>query len=238
MHRKALYLIAAMLILASGASFAFGNIARCMFIGFSNFKNISNNLYVSEHVNEVDYPKIKELIANARLRITDVYGKPMANPVIIVADTKKETGNFGLHDIPGTTFFLPWRTYLVLNFQKAGIDVVSHELVHAEIVYRVGYFKRVREIPTWFDEGAALQVDWRPQYKEIKHISRAELARVRTLNTPDKFWSDNKIQNIKNYQSAKVAVAQFYQEHPSVSLYDIMSLIHSGKHFDDVVPIP
>lgn len=222
----------------SSVSFAFSNIAKCVFIGFSDFKEISSNLYVSENIRDVDYPKIKGLIASARRRIADVYGKPTANPVIIIADTQDEIDGFDLHDIPGTTFYLPWRTYLVLNFHKAGIDVVSHELVHAEIVHRLGYFKRVREIPTWFDEGAALQVDWRPQYAEVKRINSAELARLMTLDTPGKFWSHDKAQNIKNYQSAKAAVAQFYREHPSISLYDILALIDSGKHFGDVVVYP
>jgi len=66
----------------------------------------------------------------------------------------------------------------------------------------------MRKMPTWLDEGIALQVDHRPRYTKLTNINQAELERVVSLSTPKLFWSQEPEQNIKNYQSAKMAVQE------------------------------
>jgi hypothetical protein len=229
------YLMLALLVMASGVAYAYSNIARCIFVDYSNFTEIQNNLYVSGHISSNEHTNIRVMIYDAKRRITKYYGKPKANPVVIVTGNKEEAENYGLHDIPGSLFFTPWNSYLVLNHYKAGVDVASHEFVHAEIVDRLGYFTRQRELPTWFDEGAALQVDFRPQYTETTEIKKEELNRVTALDSPDKFWSSDTEQNIKNYQSAKIAVAKFLKEHPSRSLYALLARIIEGEKFEEII---
>ena len=85
------------------------------------------------------------------------------------------------------------------------------------------------------DEGAALQVDFRPQYTEITELNKVELDRVTALDSPDKFWSRDEEQNIKNYQSAKVAVAKLFKEHSPEFLYTFLEKISEGESFKEVV---
>jgi len=223
-----------LLVLAFGA-YSFSHIVRSAFIDFLDFNKIDGNIYLSETLPEQANQKITQLIENARTRITEYYGKPEAQPIIIVIGTEQEAKNYRLYDTPGTLYFTPWQNYLVLSYKNMNIDVISHELVHAEIVHRLGYFTRQQEIPTWFDEGAALQVDLRPNYTKITQISQDEFQRVITLDSPDKFWSSDKAQNIKNYQSSKVVVTQFFQEHPSLSLYAMLQMINDGKTFKQII---
>ncbi|MGB5457825.1 MAG: hypothetical protein WBO16_13220 [Gammaproteobacteria bacterium] len=175
------------------------------------------------------------MIDSARLRITEHYGKPIAKPVIIITGSEREAEYYGLHGTPGALFFTPWNSYLILNHRKGGLDVASHELVHAEVVERLGYFIRQREIPTWFDEGVSLQVDFRPHYSiDLDFFDRSEIRRAYTLDSPGKFWTKNKQQNIRNYLAARAAVAMFFRSSTTKALYPMLSKIREGKRFEDL----
>lgn len=227
------YLLFTFLIMTSGTAYAFLNIARCVLIDFSGFKKVASNVYVSRVLPEASHQQVMILLRKARTRITAHYGAPIATPLIIVVASRQEADDYGINDTPGKMFYTPWRNYLVLNYNKKSIDVTAHELVHAEIVSRLGYFRRQYSIPTWFDEGSAMQVDLRPKYLVNPQLfKKSEIQRVMTLTSPKKFWSDDKTQNIKNYQAAKVAVAKFFQAHPSRSLYSLLAKIKDGKDFD------
>ena len=60
-------------------------------------------------------------------------------------------------------------TAAISVFGPAGqtVDVLAHELAHAELLQRVGYFTMEFCVPAWFDEGLAVQFDERPDYKEL-----------------------------------------------------------------------
>lgn len=49
------------------------------------------------------------------------------------------------------------------------MDVVAHEMAHAELAHRIGY-RRANQLPDWFEEGLALQVDER--YTEAEWLAR------------------------------------------------------------------
>lgn len=227
------YVIFALLLATLGAVYGFANIARCALIDFSGFNEIAKNVYVSGKLPESSHRDVMTLLGEAKLRITQHYGAPRANPVIIVVGNDREAIDYGLYGAPGKLFYTPWNNYLVLNYEKKSVDVAAHELVHAEIVSRLGYFRRQRAIPTWFDEGAAMQVDFRPKYSvNPGSFDKSEIQRVMKLNSRAKFWSSNKAQNIKNYQAAKAAVAMFLKGHPSESLYVLLAEIKKGKNLD------
>ncbi|MCV6591004.1 MAG: hypothetical protein OIF57_18580 [Marinobacterium sp.] len=213
----------------TGETYAYTNIVRLALIDNLNFKSVGENLYISEHLSDQDEKSITAMLMAARKRITTHYGEPIAAPLIVVSSSQEEREAFGLYDVPGTLFFTPWRSYLVLNYQTANVDVAAHELVHAEVVERVGYLKRQFDIPTWFDEGVAMQVDYRPKYDLSEKITVPEFKRVISLTTPDKFWSHDKNQNVENYRSAKAAVFELF-ENTDESLYSLLSKIASGDH--------
>ena len=155
------YLFFALLIMLAGMTYAYANVARLVLIDYSDFNKVTDNMYLSDHLPDDSKQKIHSLLVDAKTRIAKHYGKINAKPKIIALSGKEELKKYGLNTNPGMLLFTPWNSYLLLNFQKANIDVTAHELVHAEIVHRVGYLKRQLHIPTWFDEGVAMQVDYR-----------------------------------------------------------------------------
>jgi len=226
----------ALLIPLITSACAYSNAVRSTFIGFSKFREIEPNLYVSPNIGSVHDQAIIKLISDARSRITGQFGTPVSKPKIIITKGEKEQKEFKLYGAPGKVLIAPWGNYLILSEELGNIDVAAHELVHAEIAERLGYFARMRKMPTWLDEGLALQVDQRPRYIQLEGISKLEYERVVSLHSPKLFWSKNREQNIKNYQSSKVAVRTLVI--PTIEqkgLYGILEEIKSGESVESII---
>ena len=222
------YFIVAFVIAVSGIAYAYANVVRLALIDYSDFRKLDRNVYLSSTLLENSDERVVSLLADARKRIVARYGKPKANPVIVVLGSEEEQKNYGLNDAPGMLLFAPWNNYLLLNYGTASVDVAAHELVHAEVVNRVGYFKRQLYIPTWFDEGVGMQVEYRPKYVSTTTIDQSEFERLISLSTPGKFWSRDKHQNIENYRTAKLAVSEIFKNSDE-GLYAILAKIQSGE---------
>lgn len=229
---KFIKIVTVLLLLAVfGSGYAYASLVRLALIDYSDFREIENNVYLSKSLPSDAEQKTLALLKSARQRISGKYGSPVALPVTVVLGDKQEQERYGLNGPPGTFMFTPWGGYLLLAFDKADIDVTAHELVHSEIFSRVGYLKRQSEIPTWFDEGTAMQVDFREKYMSPNTISQADFAYVISLDNPAKFWGSDKNQNIENYRKSKAAVAELFLS-TDEGLY---SLLENIRHGEDVV---
>jgi len=222
------YFLLFLLLALAGITYAYANVARLVLVEHSSLSAIENNMYVSEALSPNDRLAISNILVSARERIAIHYGEPTAKPLVVVLSSQEEKQNFGLYDAPGKFLFVPWGSYLLLSHQEANIDVAAHELVHAEIFNRVGYLKRQLKIPTWFDEGVAMQVDYRPKYDSSKNISLSEFERIISLTAPEKFWTNDKSKNIENYRGAKAAVFELFK-HTERELYPLLAEIEVGN---------
>ena len=110
-------------------------------------------------------------------------------------------------------------------------DVVAHELMHAEIADRVGYWGRFTQLPVWFDEGLAMQVDFRPRYV-LRDKARAKTEYVKTLSSASEFFVQDDDLLTKNYASAKAEVALWVADVGNTSVYSRLERIRAGERFD------
>ena len=234
--RSLKYLLVLFLALLSVTACVYSNTARSTMIGFSEFREIEPKLYVSPNIDPSQNKEIVTLIFDARSRIAKRFGAPISKPTIIISEGQKEQKQFKLYGAPGKLLIAPWGNYLILSNKLKSLDVAAHELVHAEIAERLGYLARMRKIPTWLDEGIALQVDHRPKYSQLKHINQTEIDRVMSLSSPKLFWSQELEQNIINYQSAKVAVEEYVLPAiESKGLYRILEEIKAGESVESYI---
>lgn len=91
-------------------------------------------------------------------------------------------------------------------------------------------------MPTWLDEGIALQVDHRPRYSSLEKVDNTELKRILSLNSPASFWTEDSDQNVKNYQSSKVVVNTVVM--PVIEkkgLYGFLEEIKEGNSVDSII---
>lgn len=226
--KRTKYILLAFLILLAISLYAYSHIIRLLFISYSDFWHLDTRVFLSEKLPKDAAEPLVSVLMNAKKRIGAHFGEPYAMPTIVVLSTQDELRDYGLDTSLGKLLFVPWDSYLLLNYNQLSVDVTAHELVHAEIVHRVGYLKRQLEIPTWFDEGAAMQVDFREKYTSLMAINPTEFLNLTRLDTPSKFWTHDKNETIKHYQMAKSAVKEIFQ-HSNDSLYLLLEKIRNGE---------
>ena len=110
------------------------------------------------------------ILVNAAQRIDQLFGSIESQPLLGCLPAPV----WGQGSVIGTTNFAPGLpAVILLNVDGAqSIDVIAHEWAHAEIAQRTSVIFRTYTLPTWFDEGLAMQVDLREAYN---------LAALRTL---------------------------------------------------------
>ena len=197
-------------------SFANPGVAACIF---------SDSNQVHSSVDE-------QLITESKTRIQNMFGAPASNPIIVFFNNSRSFWSFNLNQY-GSTHFIGHKVCVMIGPKGENIDVVSHELMHAEIGYRMGDWARFTQLPVWFDEGLAVQVDLRAKY--ILQKSDIPQARyVKNLTSASKFFVENDELLTKNYASAKAVVSQWTASIGNSSVYSRLERIRAGEPFDQV----
>jgi len=206
------------------------------FVGAGGYVQIDDGVYAARDLPLVERRRALATLDAARARIAGTFGVPVARPTTIIAADDREAARFGLaDDVPGTAFISPLRTEVVLNLAHFSVDVTAHELVHAEVAQRLGVWTRAVELPVWFDEGVAVQLDRRwPYLIDCGAVGEQRIRAVRHLTTVRRFWHGNREQIVRNYQAAKCAAAEVLAQHPPRTLYASLARLTQGAHFDDV----
>lgn len=198
-------------------------------IGFSDFDEMAPNVYVEPGMPSSDLTLFLVLYKEARERISTTYGEFSARPVIVVGHSEKmlRYGN-GY----GSSHFLPGKAYVVIGRNGQNVDVIAHELAHAELAHRVGYWKRLTQIPAWFEEGIAMQVDHRKPF-DIENF------RDVTPTNRDKLWWQAQFNSgggdtvTFNYALSKEIVRAWRLGHQQSRPYVLMNEISRGRAFED-----
>ncbi len=215
---------------------------RKLTIKFSNFYLLSENLYIDSAIERSKHSDISILVQNAKQRIISKFGSFSSSPIIIIAGTSQRAKAYGTNDFGSATAF-PWDEYVVLGPKGYNIDVLAHELLHAELAYRLGYCLREFKLPIWLDEGIGMQVDYRKKYDiDIRLVNEKEIKRVKSINkrpifNPNHFWSGGEKQVVLNYQISKALVSGILNQDLNSSLYTMIDKVKDGKAFEDVFTI-
>ena len=220
------FMMAATLVLIGGI-FQRHAIA-CDILPFMNYQRLSSEVFLSGDFSEPQAQIIKELIDSASGRISRVYGKPISKPRFIITADTQSAANWGANET-ATMHRMPWRSCIIIGPKGQNVDVVAHEWLHAEIQSRVGFFRFIKEIPVWFDEGAALTLDYRkPFLPENIDLPAEEVISVKNLKSGKSFFSNNIRQN---YQASRVAVEPLIRPK---KFFNDLDKIASGESFENV----
>ena len=206
------------------------------FVGAGGYVQIDGGVYAARDLPPEERRRALAALRAARGRIAGTFGVPVARPTTIIAADDREAARLGLaDDVPGTAFISPLRTEVVLNLAHFSIDVTAHELVHAEVAHRLGFWTRTVKLPVWFDEGVAIQLDRRDPYLvDCGAVGAQRIRDVRQLTTVRRFWHGDKGQIVRNYQAAGCAAAEVLERHPPRTLYASLARLTQGARFDDV----
>jgi hypothetical protein len=195
------------------------------------FKTLEDGALADE---QLDTKRLLQLTVDARHRIEQTFGASVAQPKLIFFKSEQGIGVFKLNRY-ASTHFLGSGSCITVGPAGQSVDVIAHELMHAELHERVGHWKRFFEIPTWFDEGLAMQVDYRSKFDMRPTDGKVDVSSIRQLNTGKDFFTDDEATLTKHYAFAKESVRRWLWEVGNDSLYVQLNKIKQGQRFTSVI---
>lgn len=220
-------LLGLLLVLSIGV-FSQRHAVACQLLPLLDYPRIQAQVFVGHEVSAERYEALSRSVSLAVQRINEVYGRPDSTPRMLIVSDAETAGKWGAN-ATASMHRAPWGSCIVVGPKGQNVDVIAHEWLHAEMQHRVGFWRFLREIPVWFDEGVALTLDYRePFLPENIHLTEDEVNSVRRLTTGRDFFSGNIRQN---YQAARMAVMPLIRNE---TFFDDLDLVASGKAFDAV----
>ncbi|MCC5852644.1 MAG: hypothetical protein JJU30_07400 [Alkalimonas sp.] len=198
----------------------------CEAVGFYGYQQLAPNIFASPGVGNQE--QVLSVIQGGKQRVESTFGPMIAAPKIVIVATKAEAARLGANST-ASAHYTPLGTCIILGPNGQNVDVAAHELVHAEVGQRVGWFRHWLEIPVWFNEGVALMADHRePFLIDNIAISQEAIDAVKTLKTGRAFFAGANTH--QHYVAARVAVNDL----EPLQLYQQLERIRKGERFDAV----
>ncbi|MFV1968973.1 MAG: hypothetical protein ACC628_26435 [Pirellulaceae bacterium] len=136
---------------------------RAHLISASEFRVAGDRLFVSPSLGFSEEAEFANRHQRAKARVEHLFGGYSNDATIIVAADATSSMRYSPNE-HATIHTSPFGAYVVLGPEGfVSVDVIAHELAHAEHFRRVGYFRWLAT-PAWFREGLAMQVDQRSEY--------------------------------------------------------------------------
>lgn len=217
--------------------FAFGQSSnrrktyRCYVIKLSKKFEQQGDFFFSKGTSTDTIDSLKCYINRGIEKNQELYGSRfVAKPIIIYCRTKKQYLKYANQNTAGTTWITNSKTYLVLWKGGLNLDVIAHELCHAELTARVGFMTRMFMVPAWFDEGLAMQLDNRPSFK-WQTDTATYYDYLKPLRGYKSFWEGGFRKVHLNYCFARIEVANWLGTGKEETLQYLLKGLSQGKDF-------
>ena len=235
--KKWLLLLA--LLLPAGAVIAYGilfpKLSNCYTIAWSGDFKRTGDLFYPAALPEAELARLQQLLAAAEARNVAFWGAVASKPRIIYCDSDAVFGRYGSEHAPATTWIGPFGSVIVLAPGGLDPDIVSHERCHTEFAARLGWYRRETKIPTWFDEGLAMQLDYREAYVDPAIAALPDKpALLRPLTGPAEFWQGGDSLVRHHYLLAKYAVRDWMAGQDVEKVNRLIGAVRGGASFEAV----
>lgn len=234
--KKKIILITALfiLILSIYATFTIG-LVRCIVYKSIELDKINEFIYVDKSLPREQRQRLLNIYQKSAQRIEIFFGERKAKPYLLVGNTDFIIKNYGNKNAQvGLAHLSPLETYIIIDSAGLNIDVMSHELCHAELKERVGWYIREFEIPTWFDEGLAMLVDKRFPAWEVDWEMMTEKGKIApnldTLATAKQFFEAKDV--YIHYITAQKEVDKWYKKSGQKGLLEFIDALNEGASFE------
>jgi hypothetical protein len=202
---------------------------QCEFIVNSDFINAGDQVYFDPSFLEQDIINVKDSLRRGKIRVERTFGIMSSEPTIIVTNNEETARDYGAN-ATGVTLTSPLGQCIVIGPNGQNTDVFAHELVHAELADRLGYYTKLTDLPTWFDEGLALSVDNREPYRRSNiNLPNEDVEQVQQLFYADEFFANDS--HTKNYQASKIAVSRILARMQPKGIYRRLEKMRYGNDF-------
>lgn len=198
-----------------------------------SFTEIADNVYMNRDFSG-NIGEVTAIIGNAEDRVSDFWGELQSRPVIIVCDNEKLLSRLGGDHDTQTLFFPSKQSYISVSDEYCNIDVLAHEMTHAELHCRLTA-GALRNIPSWFDEGLALQNDHREQYSPqtwtVQTDNGKNTVALEDMDEPSEFYAGTAEDRRFRYLNAKHEVSGWLDINKRQGLSELIGKLNDGEDF-------
>ena len=202
------------------------------------FTEVAPRVYIHKDAT-IDPADALRIIGEARERVTAFYGELRSAPAIIICDDEAMLKKLGGDRVAVTTALFKVFTHISVSAEFANVDVIAHELTHAETHLRLlrGRIGSTR-VPTWFDEGVAMQNDYREGYGKAVWIDATDNGRylpaLEDFDTFAEFFDGTDDDAKRRYLISKYELEAWLDRHSIAELRSVLDSINKGASFSDV----
>ena len=201
----------------------------------SAFTEIASHVYINRDYTG-DHQELLEMIEQAKDRVRTFFGdvRFQDETIFIICDDEKLTRKVG-EDHGTVIFYFPSEThYICISDEYLELDILAHEITHAELRSRLSA-EAQKAIPTWFDEGIALQNDYREKYSEAQWITQTDNGKnavaLEDMDTPAEFYAGEAEDRRFRYLNAKHELDVWMTSHGQQGLLELLDRLNGGADF-------
>ena len=236
--KRALLFVTLLLILAAvvGAIFEFTQFGYLTTVPYrSAFKRIASQVYVNRNY-AGDKQELFEMIEQAKDRVRTFFGELyfQDETILIICDDEKLIRKLGEDHGTFIVSFPAEAHYICISDAYLKLDILAHEITHAELRSRLSA-KAQKAIPTWFDEGLALQNDYRESYSEAQWIAQTDNGKntvaLEDMDTPAEFYAGEAEDRRFRYLNAKHELNVWMTVHGQHGLLELFDKLNGGADF-------
>lgn len=206
---------------------------RCILISYSNFVK-DGRLYFNATTPQNKIDTLQILIEQAGNRIAGYWGVKTSNPKFIYCDNADDFKKYSNAPSAPAVTHLKMGAYIVISKDGISKDIIAHEISHAELYKRVGFYKWNFVIPPWFKHGLAMQNDNRDYYSEDTLKARSgnfkNLPDIKKFTKDEEFYAGNTEQVMLNYMTAKYDFKTWYTKE---KLDKLVQDLNAGRSFKE-----
>ena len=232
----AVFVFLLLLIIAAACFFPFTATGYRMTVPYrSAFSEIADNTYINSGFSGSREETIG-LINSAKERVKEFFGdlRCLEDTVIIICDDDLLLSKLGGDHDTKITYFPAEKHYISVSDDYLSIDILAHELTHAELHTRLSASAQKR-IPTWFDEGIALQNDYREQYGFEAWVEQTDngshTVALEDMDEASEFYAGTVEDRRFRYLNAKHELDGWMETHKRQGLLELIDKLNNGEAF-------
>ena len=203
----------------------------------SSFEKVSDHIYANKNYSGNIKEAIQlteEALERDRAFFGELQCTETTKTIVIICDDDKLLSKLG-GDHDTKTSFDPKKNYISVSDEYLNIDIIAHELTHAELHTRLN-MNALKRIPTWFDEGLATQNDYREQYGLEAWIEQTDNGKnalpLEDMDTGSEFYAGTVEDRRFRYLNAKHEVGIWMDTHQQKGLLELFDKLNNGEAFD------
>ena len=227
-----------LLLLTAVWFFQFTSLGYRMSVPYrSSFEKVSDHIYANKNYSGNIKEAIQlteEALERDRAFFGELQCTETTKTIVIICDDDKLLSKLG-GDHDTITSFDPKKNYISVSDEYLNIDIIAHELTHAELHTRLN-MNALKRIPTWFDEGLATQNDYREQYGLEAWIEQTDNGKnalpLEDMDTGSEFYAGTVEDRRFRYLNAKHEVGIWMDTHQQKGLLELFDKLNNGEDFD------